>query len=53
MITVDDMRPFGFVIVCLFTVTYPDGTTLEQMKADAPNHGWIRLVLKEWGEDYE
>lgn len=50
MITKDDMEQFGGVIVRLFMATYPDGTTLEQMKADAPQHGWIRLVLKQWGE---
>lgn len=46
-ITVDDMERFGGVIVRLFMAQYPDGTTLEQMRADAPTHGWIRLVLEE------
>lgn len=45
MITVEDMERFGGVIVRLFRYLYPDGTTLEQMRADAPQHGWIRQVL--------
>lgn len=45
MITKDDMERFGGVIVRLFELMYPDGTTLEQMRFDAPNHGWIRMVL--------
>lgn len=49
MITKDNMKPFGGVIVRLFMAQYPNGTTMEQFKADAPQHGWIRLVLKQWG----
>ena len=45
MITVEDMERFGGVITSLFSVMYPNGTTLEQMQADAPQHGWIRMVL--------
>lgn len=48
MITKDDMERFGGVIVRLFMALYPDGTTLEQMRADAPQHGWIRAVLQQW-----
>lgn len=49
-ITVDDMQQFGGVIVRLFTAMYQDATTLEQMRADAPSHLWIRTVLKEMGQ---
>ena len=47
MITDKDMERFGGVIVRLFRYQYPNGTTLEQMRADAPDHGWIRQVLAE------
>ena len=47
MITDKDMERFGGVIVRLFRALYPNGTTLEQMQADAPQHGWIRRVLEE------
>ena len=50
MITKEDMERFGGVIVRLFESMYPDGTTLEQMRLDAPNHGWIRTVLAQWEE---
>ena len=48
IITKEDMQRFGGIIVCLFESMYPDGTTLEQMRIDAPHHGWIRLVLEQW-----
>lgn len=51
MITVDDMKRFGGVIERLFAVMYPDGTTLQQMKFDAPQHGWIRLVIEQMEGD--
>lgn len=50
MITKDDMQPFGPVIVHLFEAMYPNGTTFEQMRLDAPRHGWIRLVLEQIGD---
>ena len=51
IITKEDMKQFGGVIVRLFESMYPNGTTLEQMKIDAPNHRWIRVVLEQWGEN--
>jgi len=53
MITKKDMEPFGPVIVRLFEAMYPNGTTLEQMRLDAPQHGWIRLVLEQMGDNHE
>lgn len=50
MITVQDMDRFGGVIVRLFLATYPDGTTVEQLRHDAPRHGWIRMVLAQLEE---
>ena len=49
IITVSDMEQFGGVIVRLFISMYGIQTTLEQMKLDAPQHLWIRTVLKEMG----
>lgn len=46
-ITVEDMDRFGGVIVRLFLSMYGRETTVEQMRADAPEHLWIRTVLKE------
>lgn len=50
VIAVEDMERFGGVISRLFLAAYPSGTTIEQMKKDAPQHGWIRLVLRQMGE---
>lgn len=47
MITVDDMKAFGGVILRLFVLMYPNGTTIEEMRNDAPRHGWIRMVLEQ------
>lgn len=46
MMTSKDMERFGGVVERLFMAQYPDGATLEQMRRDAPEHGWIRLVLE-------
>ncbi len=48
-ITVEDMERFGGIIVRLFISMYGDETTVEQMRIDAPQHLWIRTVLKEIG----
>lgn len=53
MITKKDMKSFGPVIVHLFEAMYPNGITLEQMRLDAPQHGWIRLVLEQMEDSYE
>ena len=51
MITDKDMERFGGVIVRLFRALYPNGTTPEQLRADAPQHGWIRRVLEEINDE--
>ena len=45
MIYADDVEQYGGVILWLFKNAYPDGATMEQLEADAPNHGWIRNLL--------
>ena len=53
-VTEEDMRPFGGIITLLFREMYPHGsTTLEQMWQDAPEHQWIRTVLRRIGEEAE
>ena len=52
MITDIDMLPYGGVVVRLFRYYYPDGTTMEQMHADAPKSLWIRTVLAEMESDF-
>lgn len=41
----EQLEQLGPVVRALFRGAYPEGLTLEELRADAPEHGYLRRVL--------
>lgn len=44
-ITVQQLTAWGPIVGLLFRNAYPDGLTMEQLRAEAPKHGYLRRIL--------